>query len=52
MDGRKYFTSLLWMKPMFTWMKIIKIEIKKMKTCGRFGLVPNLSSPKSQVQDF
>jgi hypothetical protein len=52
MDGRKYFTSPLWMKRMLTWMKNIKIEIKKIKTCGRFGLVPNLSSPKSQVRNF
>ncbi len=32
--------------------KILKIEIKKIKTHGRFGLVPNLSSPKSHVRDF
>jgi hypothetical protein len=37
------------MKPMLTWIKIQKIKNKKVKTHGRLKLVPNLSSPKSQV---
>jgi hypothetical protein len=43
----KVFHIPLWMKPI-----LIGWKFQKIKNHGRFGLVPNLTSPKLQVRDF